>query len=336
MNLRRIIWGVLLVAAFLFFNNYISVITWHGARFVLSLLGGVVLGLCLMQTVCTYSSIHDLLPDEEDRDWRYNLRVYWPLAMVAGCAYFYLASNFRENRLLAKHGLKAMGKIESGHYRSNKKGVVSNTVVRFTTASNKEVRLDVSFGYDEFKSHYIDQPVEVIYLPEYPQIYHLIYDAATYEEYTGIQSRELAIADLEKMLDTIHTQVALGACLNKISYRWEMEKTENGDSLWRNVGSQDAIRLTPGREVGMMRLGMPQKYKMELDRSGYKKIKQLSGTADVDIDEGGAFLAKQPVVLYQKGSYRLAVQAEWGTETQLHYLILSRDSSASKKISEKF
>ncbi|NML36764.1 hypothetical protein HHL17_06085 [Chitinophaga sp. G-6-1-13] len=57
----------------------------------------------------------------------------------------------------------------------------------------------------------------------------MIYDAASNERNTGIRSRELLLTDLEKMLDTIHTQEALGACLNKISYRWEMEQTKDED-----------------------------------------------------------------------------------------------------------
>ncbi|MBC9931061.1 hypothetical protein [Chitinophaga qingshengii] len=339
MNIRRIIWGVVLLGTFFFFNNYISVYTWHEARFILSLLGGILLGVFLMQTVCAYSGMYELMPDEDDRDWRYNFRLFWPIAMIAGTAYFFLVSSYREDNLVAAKGVKVVGKIEGGQYRSNSKGVVSNTVIRFKTAEQKEMKLEIAFNLDEFRSLYVDQPVEVIYLPDNPKIYRLIYNAATYEAVTGISSRPLVMADLEKMLDTIHTQEALGACLNKICYRWEMEMSEAGEPTWKNVSTEQSIILKPG--IYLMVAGL----EASNDRStqivipdAYKRKKELEGSGNMKAEKKKEVMTIEgtmPAVLYDKGAYKLITQTAWQSGRSLQYLILAHEWPGPEKISEK-
>ncbi|RBL92920.1 hypothetical protein [Chitinophaga flava] len=175
MNIRIVIWAILLILIIYLFGYQISVPAYHEDRLMVSLAGGLLTALCLVQTVRAYH----VIPEKGDKNRRYILYFLWGAAAIVGSVVFYRISSQREEKLFAEHGVTTAGTIEGGIYRTHRGGATENIIVRFTTRDKKQLEL---YGYragEAGKPHYKDEPVGVVYLPEYPHIYRLVYDNST-------------------------------------------------------------------------------------------------------------------------------------------------------------
>ncbi|NML36765.1 hypothetical protein HHL17_06090 [Chitinophaga sp. G-6-1-13] len=99
------------------------------------------------------------------------------------------------------------------------------------------------------------------------------------------------------------------------------------------MGTQDVIRLTPGKEICATQHKESEGNLVNPGKSGYERIKDIPGSPAIENDLSA--FDRLPATLYQKGSYQLVIQVGWVKQTRFYFLVLTRDSAASKKISEK-
>ncbi|NSL88835.1 hypothetical protein ECE50_018485 [Chitinophaga sp. Mgbs1] len=245
MKINSVIWSILLCLVVFLFSSQISVVAYHHATLPISLTGGILLACCLMQLVCGYRSLRELYPDKNQRDWRHSLHLAWVGAAVIGCFVFYALAGLREEWQLKRKGVKVAGSIESSVRQQQQEYAVSNIIVKFTTRENKKVKAHVSLPSEVFSARYKDQPVEILYLPEEPDIFQLMYD----EDAGDIPGRSLTLTELELMLASTFSQDSLGMLLNTISYHWEREISHDSMPYWINTTNEDMLMLVPGKEV---------------------------------------------------------------------------------------
>lgn len=164
-------------------------------------------------------------------------------------------SNFskRLEAKIKKEGIIATATIDSGFTETTKTSSSSysdNTLaLTLVTDDNKEYKLvaeDVS--PETYRKVGVGLDVEIIYLPQNPNIFRIIVDDQSVKKFKNISNRSIEFKDLEKII-TAKEPEALEKALNKISTGWQRHQTEEEGFGFANHLKNEVVFLKPATKT---------------------------------------------------------------------------------------
>lgn len=146
---------------------------------------------------------------------------------------------------IKKEGIIAKATIDSGFSKTTQSSRSSYTdhtlALTLTTDDNVEHKLIAeNVSAEAYDKVGVGLDVEIIYLPENPQIFRVIIDDEAIKKFKHIANRDIEFKDLEKLI-ALKEPAKLEKELNKLSSGWQPHQSENPGFGFINPLKKEAI-----------------------------------------------------------------------------------------------
>lgn len=212
-------------------------------------------------------------------------------------------TNF-SNRLEAKikkEGVIATATIDSGFTemtQTSSSSYSDNTLaLTLVTDDNKEYKLiadDVSA--ETYRKVGVGLDVEIIYLPQNPNIFRVIVDDQSVKKFKNVSNRDIEFEDLEKIITTKEPE-KLEKILNQMSSGWQRQETEEEGFGFINNLKKEVIFIKPASNELFFMHEKIYDTKFEIPRE--RILKEVSDSASVSYELDKYFIQKKSV--FKKG-----------------------------------
>lgn len=213
-------------------------------------------------------------------------------------------TNF-SNRLEAKikkEGVIATATIDSGftEMTQTSRGNYSDNTLALTlvTADNKEYKLvSDNVSAEAYRKVGVGLDIEIIYLPQNPNIFRVIVDDQSVKKFKNISNRDIEFEDLEKII-TLKEPQKLEKILNQMSSGWQRNQTEEEGFGFINNLKKEVVFLKPASStLFYMREKNYQSENLEIPKERILKEKSDSTSISYELDK--YFIEKK--IKYKRG-----------------------------------
>ncbi len=154
----------------------------------------------------------------------------------------------REDSELRKNGVVTTGTIVSGSALKLGKADMSKIVIRFTGENQQEYNINYDISASQIDHYYLDQEVRIIYSKHYPTILKILESADAAAKYAREDSREITVADLEKILELKKLE-EIKAYLNSVSDKWDYTTPDAKSVIYANDLKNLGIKVIDTTEL---------------------------------------------------------------------------------------
>jgi len=239
---KKIIFGLYLFIALLTLIIYIFVLPNKGFGNVtlISILGSIIFSGALLYTWVYYNSWKESrIKEELENEKKHGkgisgIFILIPLPAIIIYFIFSWVLENGENNFLKASQIEVEGTVISGsssNYNIRRTNVnVSTITVEFTTKEGKKILATEDISQYEFKDFYKGQKVKLIYSTSNPKNIGLLTNKSNITKFKDSEERDFKATDLIELINTSKKEQIL-KLLNKISYGWEFNKSQNN---WKN------------------------------------------------------------------------------------------------------
>lgn len=213
-------------------------------------------------------------------------------------------TNF-SNRLEAKikkEGVIATATIDSGftEMTQSSSGNYSDNTLALTlvTEDNKEYKLVTdNVSAEAYRKVGVGLDVEIIYLPQNPNIFRVIVDDQSVKKFKNISNRDIKFEDLEKII-TAKDPEKLEQILSKMSSGWQRSQSEEEGFGFVNNLKKEVVFLKPANNaLFYMREKNYESESFEIPQD--KILKEKSDSTSISYELEKYFIEKK--IKYKKG-----------------------------------
>jgi hypothetical protein len=295
---RRIIWGVLLLLTFLIFYAWMPAGMYLQMPILLAIIGGIVCFFFLVQVFADFREFEEVAQwDKYRKEWYHNMSfVCIPVGIVLMIVFGMHYSKL-EDEELKQFGETVPATIVDGYSRSSSKSSTYKLTVSYYTKKGKHVRRQQDVSSAQYNDASKGQHVEVIYSTKHPSLMKILLGDKIIQEFTGVKSRKLNLADMTRLLDLPGDSIL--PALNKISYRWI--PAEDDSASYINENKELYLTAHPRTRITYVATGEDVfSFSKDLKASGFKQ----DSTSNAGEGE------EKAVRLYAKDNILLMVQTK--------------------------
>ncbi|KAF2509323.1 alanine:cation symporter family protein [Flavobacterium zhairuonense] len=164
-------------------------------------------------------------------------------------------SNFsaRLEKKIKKEGVFGTATIDSGFSEtteSSRSGSHTEYTLSltFTSADNKVNKVVTDISSEAYRKVGVGLEVEIIYLPQNPQIFRVLVDDESIKNFKNISNRSLEFKDLEKFI-TAKDAANLEKSLKQISGGWKPQESEIGGFGFINNLKKELVLVHPANKM---------------------------------------------------------------------------------------